>query len=115
MIHPVQEDRYMCEVPGCDSVGTDWDHCIFKRNKRFSKFVDNPFNMLRACALCNRITKRSDFWITKKWLIDYHMENNQEEFLKWIENPPSKFAPVDMFVIYDYIKGEVCHGQYGFC
>lgn len=107
-LHIVQTDRETCEVPGCGmtpdqgNVGLDWDHCILPKNKRFEKFVDNPFNMLRACAICNRITHLSDHWEAKKWLIDYHMDGEyRAEFLEWIYNlPPRMLVP---FLIYNYI------------
>ncbi len=103
-LHIIQLDRHECEVPGCGLPAQDWDHSIFKKNKRFKKFVDNPFNMLRACAVCNRITKLTDFWETKKWLIDFHMDGEHRfEFLGWINDPPPKFYPNDMFRIYNYI------------
>ncbi len=118
-LHIIQLDRHYCEVPGCQleelreidrfGVGMDWDHCIFKRNNKkgkpdFAKFVNNPFNMLRACSICNRITKLTDFWETKKWLIDFHMDGEHRfEFLGWINQPPPKFYPNGMFRIYNYI------------
>jgi len=113
-MNPIQEDRHNCEVPNCKTnnghqhTGTDWDHCIFKRSNKKSrpditKFVNNPLNMLRACANANRITKETDKWNTKKWLIDHHLEHNRKEFLEWIEHPPRKFQANDMFKIYNYI------------
>ncbi len=106
-LHMIQLDRHECEVPGCGmekNAGMDWDHCIFPKNKRFKEFVNNPFNMLRACAICNRIIHLSDRWETKKWLIDYHLDGEyRAEFLEWIEHPPRKFHANDMFRIYNYI------------
>lgn len=108
MIHPIQFDRHDCEVPNHKNCpGTDWDHCIFTKNKRFKKFVNNPLNMLKACAIANRITKETDRWNTKKWLIDHHLEHNRKEFLKWIRSKPTKLAPDDLFRIYTYINGEL--------
>ena len=103
-LHMIQLFRFNCEVLGCGMPADDWDHCIFPKNKRFKKFIDNPFNMLRACAICNRITHLSDRWEAKKWLIDYHLDGEyRDEFLEWIEHPPPKFLANDMFRIYNYI------------
>ncbi len=118
-LHMIQLDRHQCEVPGCrlkelreiDRFGVvmDWDHCIFLRNNKkgkpeFAKFVNNPFNKLRACSVCNRHTHISDHWEAKEWLIDYHMDGEyRDEFLEWIEHPPGKFQANDMFRIYNYI------------
>ena len=109
-LHIIQLDRHQCEVPGhSDHLGTDWDHCIFKKNNKkgkpeFAKFVNNPFNMLRACAICNRITHLSDRWESKKWLIDHHLDSEyRDEFLEWVQHPPPKFQANDMFRIYNYI------------
>ena len=104
ILDPIQEDREMCEVPGCDRRGTDWDHCIFTKNKRFKKYVDNPLNMLRACAICNRITKKTDRWETKKWLIDYHLKYNREALAEWINEWPIKFKPNHGYKIRTYIQ-----------
>ncbi len=132
-LHIVQLDRDTCEVPGCrlkelreiDRFGVvmDWDHCIFLRNNKkgkpeFAKFVNNPFNMLRACSVCNRITHISDHWEAKEWLIDYHLDGEyRDEFLEWIrfkedyeewlENLPRNFSPNDMFRIYNYIANKL--------
>ena len=112
-LHIIQMDRHECECTGCGMPATDWDHCIFKKSNRkgkpeFKKFVDNPFNMLRACAICNRITHLSDHWESKQKLIDMHMDGEyQTEFLEWIEHPPRKFAPDDLFRIYNYIANKL--------
>ena len=107
-LHIIQMDREVCEVPGCKwtekdgNIGLDWDHCIFPKNKRFAKFVNGPFNMLRACAICNRITHISDHWEAKEWLINFHMDSNYGfDFLHWIMNPPPKFYKPKR--IYNYI------------
>lgn len=98
----IQLDRHECEVPGCGMPAQDWDHCIFPKNKRFKEFVNNPFNMLRACAVCNRITKLTDRWGTKKWLVGYHLDGEyRTEFLEWVLNPPPNFQIP--FRIYNYI------------
>ena len=116
-LHMIQLDRETCEVPGCQmtheqgNIGLDWDHCIFPKNNRKKKYHDftyNPFNMLRACAICNRITHLSDRWESKQKLIDMHLDGEyQKEFLEWIEHPPRKFAPDDLFRIYNYIAGKL--------
>lgn len=101
-LHIIQLDRFNCEVPNHKHLGTDWDHCIFPKNKRFKKFVDNHFNMLRACAESNRHTKETDRWKTKKWLIDFHLDGEyRAEFLEWIKHPPPNF--LKPFRIYNYI------------
>lgn len=103
-LHIIQLDRFQCEVPGHSGhLGTDWDHCIFPKNKRFQKFVDNHFNMLWACAEANRYTKETDRWEAKKWLIDFHMDGEYSfDFQHWILNPPPRmYKPV---MIYDYIE-----------
>ena len=106
ILDPIQEDREMCEVPGCDRRGTDWDHCIFTKNNKkreYHNFTYNPLNMLRACWKCNRITKKTDRWEAKKWLIDYHMDGEyRDEFLEWILSPPPKM--VRDVMIYNYIQ-----------
>ena len=102
-LHPVQWDREQCEV--CGKPGTDWDHCIFTRNKRFKKFVDSPFNMLRACWKCNRYTKETDRWPAKKWLIDFLMDSYYSfDFLAWIYSKPPKLQPLDWKRIKNYIE-----------
>ena len=103
-LHMIQLDRHECEVPGHKHPGTDWDHCIFPKNKRFEKFVNNHFNMLRACAISNRHTKETDLWSTKEWLIDYHLDGEyRDEFLEWISNPPEKIEFSRLLRIYNYI------------
>ena len=103
-LHIIQQDRFQCEVPSHSGhLGTDWDHCIFPKNKRFKKFVNNHFNMLWACGISNRITKETDRWNTKKWLINHHLDGEyRDEFLEWIEHPPPKF--IVPFIIKDYIE-----------
>ncbi len=101
-LHIIQLDRFDCEVPGHKHPGTDWDHCIFPKNKRFAEFVNNPFNMLRACAVSNRHTKETDWWSTKEWLINFHMDSNYSfDFLHWIMNPHPKFYKPKR--VYNYI------------
>lgn len=105
-LHIIQLDRHECEVPGHNNCpGTDWDHCIFPKNNRkpeLKKFVDNHFNMLRACAVSNRYTKETDRWPAKEWLINFHMDGEYNfDFLHWILNPPRNF--LEPFRIYNYI------------
>ena len=112
-LHMIQLDREICEVPGCKwtekdgNIGLDWDHCIFKKNnskKKYHDFTYNPFNMLRACAICNRITHISDHWEAKEWLINFHMDGEyRDEFLEWISDPPSKIEFSRLLRIYNYI------------
>lgn len=50
-----------CQVEGCNRPSEDLHHCVFRRNKRFTEWIDSlDWNFQPTCSICNRHNHKAD-------------------------------------------------------
>lgn len=86
----IAERGYYCEVDGCNRLGQEAHHCLYRRDKNVKDVLEQKYNLQLVCHECHANGDADSFENRLSFWNKQCQRYGKETMLNWHNNVPYK-------------------------